>query len=316
MSKLNSEMDLATPQSSSSSPARYLAVEDTTAFRDKYDRVPFAVNHTLTPDHPLFQPERLRRLGQFLQPRGSHIHCDAGDIKVSQRWDAVPSKPPFEETLDHLDNAGAWIFFRQVEKDPEYKAMLDQCIDEISELTSRDIRREAHFLEGIVFLTSPHRVTSYHIDRECTILLQVSGEKQISVFERGDREVLPETEIETFWAADNNAAKYREQFQDRAHVFNMQPGTGVHIPINCPHWLKNGDKVSVSMNINYALKDTHQKYIYQSNYYLRKLGMNPVPPGISPARDLAKNVTMGTLVNVKNLVRNGFKRKPASPSPY
>jgi hypothetical protein len=317
MGTLTSRITGPTPDSAATPSARCISPENKEEFREKFDRLPFAVSHSLRPDHPLFQTERLKKLARDLQAQGCHIHYDAGDIKIGQRWDAVPAKTrSFEQTFDEIANAGAWIFIRQVEKDPEYSVLLDQCIDDISELSGRNIRRECKFLEGIVFLTSPNRITSYHIDRECTILLQVSGDKEISIFEREDREVLPEKEIETFWSADNNAAQYREQFQNRAHVFQMKTGTGVHIPINCPHWLKNGNNVSISMNINYQLKDTRRKYIYQSNYYLRKMGMNPVPPGRSPVRDLAKNLTMGTLVNVKDLVRNGFKRKPAGPTPY
>lgn len=306
------------PENSSCDRADHcISEESAVEFREKFDKEPFEFKHSLLADHPLFQIDRLKELARYLQAHNCHVHYDAGDIRINQRWDSYPEKKlTFEETFDRVDNAGAWIFLRQIETDPEYGALLNLFMEEMSDMTGRDIKRERKLMEGIIFITSPNRVTSYHIDRECSILMQINGQKQISIFDRDDRDVITEKEIETFWSADNNAAIYREQLQDRAHIYQLKPGNAVHIPVNCPHWLKNGDNVSISLNVNYQFKDTRRKYIYQSNYYLRKLGMNPVPPGKSPLRDYAKNLAMGTLVTGKNFVRNGFKVKPPTPTPY
>lgn len=295
--------------------ARILAGEDAGAFRSMFDCRPFALRHNIQPSHPLFDFGRIRKLARFLQTQECPVHYDAGDIKIAQRWNQVPPrKLSFDEALDQMDRAGAWIFVRQIERDPEYRELLNQIMSEVSELSGRDIAREQKVMEGIVFVTSPNRITSYHIDRECSLLLQVSGDKRISVFNRDDREVLTEPELESFWAADNNAAIYREQFQDRADVFQLTPGSGVHIPVNCPHWLRNGNQVSISLNVNYQFKDSQRKYIYQSNFYLRKLGLHPIPPGQSPWRDRTKNTVMGAMVKCSRFLRRGFK--PESPSSY
>lgn len=276
-------------------------------FRENFDRKPFVVPHNLTPTHPLFEMSRMRKLADFLRTNNYHVHYDVGNVGVGQRWDAVPKGAmTFESALERIENAGAWIFLKQVEKDPEYGELLEQMMSEVSEMSGRDIKREMKLMEAIIFITSPNRVTSYHIDRECNFLLQVSGDKEISVFDREDRDVLPEVEIETFWSKDSNAAKYREEYQDRAHVFQMQPGNGVHIPVNCPHWLKNGNNVSISFSVSYQFKDSRRKYVYQSNYYLRRLGLDPVPPGRSTVRDAAKRITMGAALNSRNFV---FRRK-------
>lgn len=72
----------------------------------------------------------------------------------------------------------------------------------------------------MIFLTSPNRVTSYHIDRECNFLMQVSDEKTINVFDRNDHEVVPDEELENFWSKDNNAGIYKPHFSG--------PGIGVY----------------------------------------------------------------------------------------
>jgi len=272
-------------------------------FRENFDEKPFEFSHCFTADHPLFQLSRLRRLLENPVTRPG-VYFDAGDIGIGQRWDSVPErKQTLEETFDRVDNAGAWILMKRVQHDPDYNQLLVQCLDEVQRLSGRQIDQDKKSQEAIIFLTSPHRVTSYHIDRECNFLMQVRGDKEISVFDRNDRDVLPEAELETFWSKDNNAGVYKPQYQDRAHVFVMRPGTGVHIPVNSPHWLKNGNNVSVSLSISYQYKDWRRKYVFQANYYLRRMGINPTPPGKSALLDNAKRLVVQVGLNSKKLLQ-------------
>lgn len=272
-------------------------------FRENFDEKPFEFSHRFTADHPLFQLSRLRQLLENPVTRPG-VYFDAGDIGIGQRWDSVPErKQTLEETFDRVDNAGAWILMKRVQHDPDYNQLLVQCLDEVQRLSGRQIDQDKKSQEAIIFLTSPHRVTSYHIDRECNFLMQVRGDKEISVFDRNDRDVLPEAELETFWSKDNNAGVYKPQYQDRAHVFVMRPGTGVHIPVNSPHWLKNGNNVSVSLSISYQYKDWRRKYVFQANYYLRRMGINPTPPGKSALLDNAKRLVVQVGLNSKKLLQ-------------
>jgi hypothetical protein len=125
----------------------------------------------------------------------------------------------------------------------------------------------------------------------------------MNVFDRNDRDVTTEQELETFWSKDNNAGKYKPEFQDRAYVFEMRPGTGVHIPVNSPHWLKTYNEVSISFSISYQYKDTRRKHVYQANYYLRKMGLNPTPPGKSALLDNTKRAAVAAGFAVKNLLK-------------
>jgi hypothetical protein len=272
-------------------------------FRENFDEKPFEFSHCFTADHPLFQLSRLRQLLENPVTLPG-VYFDAGDIGIGQRWDSVPErKQTLEETFDRVDNAGAWILMKRVQHDPDYNQLLVQCLDEVQRLSGRQIDQDKKSQEAIIFLTSPHRVTSYHIDRECNFLMQVRGDKEISVFDRNDRDVLPEAELETFWSKDNNAGVYKPQYQDRAHVFVMRPGTGVHIPVNSPHWLKNGNNVSVSLSISYQYKDWRRKYVFQANYYLRRMGIHPTPPGKSALLDNAKRLVVQVGLNSKKLLQ-------------
>jgi hypothetical protein len=178
---------------------------------------------------------------------------------------------------------------------------------ELQEYTGLNLERVMKVQEVIIFVTSPKRITTYHIDRECSLLLQIRGDKHISIFDRNDREVLSEEEIERFWSVDHNAPRYKPELQNHATVYELKPGNGVHIPVNCPHWVQNGDNISVSLNVNFQYRDTMRANLYRLNYLLRKMGMQPTPPGVSRGKDKFKSVAVLPAVWAKNISRG---RKP------
>ena len=273
------------------------------SFKASFDSKPFEFHHGLTDSHPLFNLAAIRRLMDVPAVRNK-IAYDAGDIRVDQRWDSIsPVKPPIEEVFDNIGTSGAWIVMRYVDRVPEYREVLDACLAEVRKLSGRTVNENEKSREAMLFVTSPNRVTPYHIDRECNFLMQVRGNKTISVFDRNDKDVVPDQELETFWSKDNNAGVYKPQFQDRAFQCVMRSGTGVHIPVNFPHWLQNGDNVSVSFSISYQHKDWRRKNVYQANYLLRKMGMNPTPPGKSLVLDYTKRVAIEAAQRAKRIVK-------------
>ncbi len=274
---------------------------DPAQFKEKFNRKSFELKHYLA-THPLFQLPKLLELAErTLKNRPKEIYYDAGDIKIDQRWDAVPERPfSVVEAMERIETCGAWFIFRSAQNDPEYRVLLDRGLAEIKEHIGPGIDSQIMVEDIIIFVTSPKRVTTYHIDRECNFLLQIKGTKTMYVFDREDREVLPEEEIERFWTIDNNAATYKPHLQDRAIAYKMVPGLGVHIPVNCPHWLQNDDNVSVSLSVNFQFKDPLRANAYRANFLLRKLGLKPTSPGVSPGLDSIKSQAVKPIVWAAN----------------
>jgi len=269
-------------------------VAESAFFAANFDREAFAFAHRLA-GHPLFAPERLLELAREMAKDPIDVYYDAGDVRVDQRWDQVPACDlPVEVLLNRIETAGAWVVLSHAEKDPEYAALLDACMDEIERLSGFDLRRVSKLRNAIVFVNSPNRISSYHIDRECNCLLQIRGTKTVHVFDRDDRDVLSAAEIERFWTVDNNAAVYKPHLADRARVFELTPGRAVHIPVNSPHWVRNGPEVSVSLSINFHYKDALLADVYRANYWLRRIGLRPVEPRSSVARDALKSGLYGS----------------------
>jgi hypothetical protein len=261
-------------------------------YRPKFNRQPFQFQHSLA-GHPLFELPRLVEL--VLSRPSQDFYFDQGEASVGQRWGSMPAKTlSLPEAIQKIEHAQAWIVINHAERAPEYRQLLDQALDEV--LGDWEFRNQIKSREVIIFVSSPRRVTTYHIDRECNFLLQVSGEKTVYIFDRDDREILTEREIEQFWSRDNNAAQYKPQYQDRALAVPLTSGTGVHIPVNYPHWVQNGDCVSVSVSINFQFHDRTRANIYRMNYALRQLGLDPTPPGRVAWKDSLKGLAMTPLV--------------------
>jgi len=258
---------------------------DVPLFRRRFDRLAFEFRHRLA-EHPLFEPERILDLAKRMAENPADVYYDAGKVEIGQRWDQIAvCDIPIDQLLQRIETANAWIVLRRAEKFPEYAMLLDRCISEIEMLAGRDLSSVMKLRNAIVFINSPHRVSTYHMDRECNFLLQIRGQKTISVFDRYDRDVLPEAEIERFWTVDNNAAVFKPVFADRAVVVELVPGSAIHIPVNSPHWVKNGPQVSVSLSINFHYHEALLADMYRANYWLRRAGLKPKAPGTSPKLD-------------------------------
>ena len=289
------------------SEPRWISTDPNVAGK-KFNRQSFEVSHRLS-SHPLFQLPKLLELAErTVRSRPDDLYFDMGQVRTGQRWDQIPeAKFSAVEAMQQLESSDAWFLFRHTQRDPEYKELFDRGLKEIKEITGNRVDAHIRQEDILIFVTSPKRVTPYHIDRECNFLLQIRGTKTIHVFDREDRDLLPEEEIERFWAVDNNAPVFRPEYQDRARSYKMTPGSGVHIPVNFPHWVQNDDNISVSLSVNFQFLDSMRANLYRSNYYLRKLGLKPSPPGLHHTRDAAKSFAMSCALAARRIIRRGHR---------
>jgi hypothetical protein len=272
-------------------------------FAKHFNREPFSLKHNLS-DEQLLNLANITELTRSLQIHPGELYADVNVLRVDQRWNESPRTNVSPANLvEEINKANAWIIIRHAELDPKYRTLLERGMFEIKQANGgywqQPIRKE----NAIIFVTSPRRISTYHIDRECNFILQIQGEKWIFVFDQNDREVLPEEELERFWAVDNNAAVYKPQYQDRCQTFHLRPGDGLHVPVNAPHWVQNGNEVSITLSLNFQFSDMERANKYRANYYLRKLGVTPAPPGRYPTRDRLK----ASVISGATLLRRPLK---------
>jgi hypothetical protein len=285
---------------------------DRDIFSKTFNQLPHQVHHTLA-GNPLFQlpalVELAKRVAARTNPHRSQgdFHFDQGAVDTNTKLDLRdPSRNDTAQLVKEIENGHTWIILKHIEREPGYREVFETCICDIIGLTGKQIVKDIKWFEAIVFITSPNRVTDYHIDQECSWLLQIQGNKDIHFFNRADKDVLPDEELERYWAVDNLSSRYKPQYESRAMVFHMRPGSGVHSPVNTPHWLQNGDNVSVSLNINFQFEEHAWENLYKANYYLRRAGLAPAPPGKHPVADRIKR----SAFTLAQAVRRGLKRRP------
>ena len=109
-------------------------------------------------------------------------------------------------------------------------------------------------------------------------------------FPAWDRSILSEEELERFYAGGTrNLQRLTPAIEARAQAFELQPGQGLHIPVNAPHWVRNGPDVSISFSVTFRTDASQRREIaYRINHRLRQLGVEPRPVGQSPAVDALK----------------------------
>jgi hypothetical protein len=277
--------------------------QDREAFRRHFNRKSYSFKHDLG-GHELFDLERLIGLAQRVAERrnswGPHgdAYWDLGDKKVDSSPHTGPRAMTIASAVEKIGTSQAWIFVKHVEREPGYRELLERCMCDCLELSGREVFRKIKWFEAIVFITSPKRLTPYHIDRECSWLLQIAGQKQLHVFDPDDRVVTPEEELEAYWRGKKRG-QYKPELEHRATVYQLVPGEGVHIPVNAPHWIENGDNVSISLNVNFQFKESELGDLYRANYFLRRLGIAPRQPGQGAWRDRCKSALVGLAYSTK-----------------
>jgi len=255
-------------------------------FREKFGRTPFLVRHRLA-DHPLFALPRLVELARALPAK--QVEYNAGKVPIT----LDPAQTPRnglspEETIRRIRECRSWLVLKNVERDPAYRALLERCLAEVSDLRGTPAMSQKH---GFIFVSSPDAVTPYHMDPEENFLLQIEGRKTMHVFDPSDRAVLSEQEIERFFSGAHRNLVFRDEYRPRAQAFELSPGSAVHVPMAAPHWVKNGPQVSISFSITFQTAASMRRQLaHRMNARLRRLGVEPRPIGESPLRDGLKQL--------------------------
>src|SRR5207302_111135 len=124
----------------------------------------------------------------------------SGDLPMTQDYLSTPHTGlSAQETLATIEQCRSWLVLKNVERDPQYRVLLEECLRQVAAQTPSmaDGMRQA---EAFIFVSSPHSITPYHMDPEHNFLLQVRGSKRVTVFDGTDRAILSEQQLESFHA--------------------------------------------------------------------------------------------------------------------
>jgi Cupin-like domain len=258
---------------------------DETQAASKFLKEAFTLQHTLA-DNPLFHLSRLVELAKSL-PR-DRVEFNSGKVAVGVKPEDVPriDKSP-EEVIRSIEHDNAWMVLKNVESEPEYRALLEAFVSESNSAAGRK-PTDYSDLQGFIFVSSSGATTPFHVDMEENILIQIRGDKFVRTFDNVDRSLVSEEALEISPAKHRNQ-EYNETFEQRATVHALKPGDAVHMPYTIPHWVSTGNSYSISMAMTWKTPEVMRlNKIRLMNGTLRGYGLPQKPPGVSPMRDAAK----------------------------
>lgn len=271
-------------------------------FRHVFPNKGFLVRHNLI-DSELFQLPRLVELAGSLPT--SSIEHNLGNVSVSQdQFNTKKNSLSVPDTIMQIEDCKTWMVLKNVEQDLTYRALLETCLADV-EPFSLPVVGEISMIEAFVFISSPDSVTPFHFDPEHNFLLQIRGQKTLNLFDRWDRELLPESLIEDSYLENTHRnMDFDKSDQRKAEEYLLSPGEGLYVPQNAPHWVKNGHEVSISFSITFRSRESERlARLYALNGKLRRKGFNPSAVMSSPIRDLAKDTLYRAYRKSQNLLK-------------
>ncbi|EQB07825.1 transcriptional regulator [Sphingobium quisquiliarum P25] len=257
-------------------------------FARAYPDQPAKLHHALT-GHELLTIPAIAELAERMP--ASSVEYNLGKLPLGIRAEDTPSNGlTLDETIRTIETNGSWAVLKNVERDPAYGALLDQALEELAPLVARAtgpmLNREA-----FLFLTSPGSVTPFHMDPEHNILLQIMGEKVMTVFPAGDEELVPAIKSESFHAGGHRNLEWREHFRGRGTAFTLRPGEAIHVPVKAPHFVENGPAVSISLSVTWrSERSVAESELHGLNALLRRRGLPVTRIGTQPERQRARRL--------------------------
>jgi hypothetical protein len=277
---------------------------DPREFNANFNRRPFFIEHDLV-DHPLFALPRLIELSRILPKE--HVIYHSGEIRPNtQLYGGAQTGLSSEETIRQIEECRSWMVLRYVEKDPEYRDLIDRVLDEVQvhtdPLDPGMLKRQA-----FIFITSPKGVTPWHTDPEYSFLFQIRGNKSLKIVSPPP---FSEEELESYFATTLNP-DFKDQYYETAATYDLSPGRALHFPLTVPHWVHNGDQVAISISITFQTYASERRTIvYKANHGLRKRGFKPSPFGKSVSMDNAKFFAFRASRRAKTLLGVSSGKEP------
>jgi CelD/BcsL family acetyltransferase involved in cellulose biosynthesis len=269
-----------------------LSAESRKTFAECYPEVPHKLAHSLH-RHPLLEFERLAQLAEALPVES--VEYNLADLPIAV--EGKPNRPPLSigEMIRQVGTAGSWCVLQNIEQDPEYKALLDELLDDVVPMVEAKTGRMMHRV-GFIFVTSPGGVTPCHFDPEHNILLQVRGSKVMTQFPVNDTRYASDQAHEDYHTGGAREIPWNERLEQDGLKLALGPGEGLFVPVMAPHYVRNGDEPSISLSITWRSEWSYEEADARAfNKVLRRAGFSPARPGRWPQRNRSKALAWRTL---------------------
>ena len=205
----------------------YFSSTQLDCFAAGYPDTPTTFRHNLE-DHPLLKVERLAQLANSLPEDQLEYNLGAIDIDQSD-WENTPGNGlSVEETLRNINVSGSWVALRNIESDTHYKELMMTCLEPVFPAVEA-LTGKAYRPEGFIFVSSPDAITPFHFDPEHNILMQIRGEKAMTVFPSAHERVVSPEQHETYHLGGHCNLEYADEMAAHGKTFSLAPGDALFL---------------------------------------------------------------------------------------
>lgn len=252
------------------------------AFAAAYPDRHVVLHHKLV-DHPLLTQAAIAALAERLPE--DQVEYNLGQLPLGITAEETPGNAlSIADTIRTIGENGSWLVLKNVERDPTYGALLDEALAPLAPIVERTTGPMQH-REAFLFLTSPDSVTPFHMDPEHNILLQIRGSKVMTVFPASDNSLVPPEKSEHFHQGGHRNLVWEEGFAAKGTHVQLAPGDAILVPVKAPHFVHNGDAVSISFSITWrSERSVAESELHSLNRLLRARGWPLVDVSRRPER--------------------------------
>ena len=265
---------------------------------------PFTLANSL-PHHPLFEPERIKRLLRAM-PR-EFVEIRAVESRGTEDGNYIRGKLLKEadpvETFERLEERPAWMLLHQTwAHDRDYNQLLQEYIAELSEMFG-EMRPGVNRIGCWMFLSSGNSVVHFHADPDQSFLNQIRGSKTVYVY---PTRVLAEEIVEDLvFTEDQGKVVYRPDYAEAMfEPVRLTPGDSVFLPLYAPHRVTNDGDLCISWNVGFHTRhSSRRRAAHYVNHELRRWGLKPQSFGEQAGTDTFKSYFEWPLRAKKKLAR-------------
>jgi hypothetical protein len=255
-----------------------------------FNREPFEFLHGLS-TLDIFELEAIRALSdRYLGCEQDYFVASGASAPDEKFRASKPMNLGLSDAFSQLERKSVRILLKRPENyDPRFRQLLDQLIAQVVDLLGGLEGDRIIRLYSSILITSAKSLTPFHFDPSIGFFCQIKGEKVYHVY---PPLVLTEPELEQFYfrgLIDIGQVQLNKRDAKQECVFNLNAGKGFHQPQNAPHWVETCGDLSVSFTFNFeTLLARKLGRTRGFNYYMRKVGARPAPPGTHPYLDTLK----------------------------
>jgi hypothetical protein len=261
-------------------------------FAQYFSKQAFAVGHDLA-DHQLLTLDAMAELADRLPLKSIERH--RADLPLLSPGQPPELEGPPSETVRELESGNAWMVMWYIEQVPEYRALLDECLDQVEAYVGAR-HGGMRYRKAYLFLSAPGATTPAHFDPEQNLLLQIRGAKDFSVGRFADP-TEQQAELDRYF---DGGHRNLDRMPSLDTTFHMEPGDGVYVPPFAPHWVHVGEHASISLSITFRTRSSlEMERVSHFNARMRRFHLSPHPPGTSRARDRLKASMIETLSGLR-----------------